>query len=575
MRSIGKFNILGFTVLFSILIVASAQINGQSVNIENPAFKNVKTAKIVVNQKYGEASKYYLPIQNEIIRLLTSINISNLHEGYDMVVHINIKGKALCGQYYGMSSSNERLYKTLYTGAHIEATVVFEINEKLKIAKTFDNKIDPIGAISYNSESYWSPIDRYSTPNDAPFSRVVMLPLYKAFYYCTYEAFGISHLIKALDTNINEKKIAAQEVLGLIKDPIAVGPLIQSVSSIEDNKSAKKAILAIRDPRAVEPLINALQNKDYSVREIAVIGLGPLKDSRSVEPLILALKDENLSVRQAAAIALGIIEDPRAVEPLINVINDLPKAVSTALGAIKDPRAVDPLINELKKGKNEYAARALGEIKDPLAVEPLIEALKVDDSYVVREAAIALGEIADPLAVEPLIEALKVDDPGVVKDAVIALGKIGDSRAVVPLIATIQSNFDYIREASKRALISINDPQAVQLLIPVLKENNGKIRVVVAETLGHFGDIRAQESLNAILNDKDPNISYAAAVALISIYMKDHNSVELLINALQSDNDFFRKEAQEALISITEKDYGYDYDRYQKWLKRNKKSKKI
>src|SRR5271157_1077577 len=57
---------------------------------------------------------------------------------------------------------------------------------------------------------------------------------------------------------------------------------------------------------AVEPLIRALKyRKDSNVRINVARVLGKIKDPRAVEPLIAALKDTDGTVRSQAALALG------------------------------------------------------------------------------------------------------------------------------------------------------------------------------------------------------------------------------------------------------------------------------
>lgn len=190
---------------------------------------------------------------------------------------------------------------------------------------------------------------------------------------------------------------------------------------------AARALVKIGKP-AVEPLIAALNNKDSSVRNKAVLALGKIKDDRAVEalimtlkdeyrrftvigalktsgelavgPLIIALTNEDSLVREGAAIALGKIEDKRAIEPLIDILKDESPTVrkwgALALGDIKDKRAVEPLIMLLNDEDLDVrwgAITALGEIKNRQAVGALIGILKDEDSAVRHKAAWALEEI--------------------------------------------------------------------------------------------------------------------------------------------------------------------------------------
>lgn len=148
---------------------------------------------------------------------------------------------------------------------------------------------------------------------------------------------------------------------------------------------------------AVPEFVTFLRNENSSVRRNAATILGKIGDSVAVKPLIrVLLKDTKWEVKYRAAIALGNIGDPRAVEPLVKALNDKdPTARDGAvmgLGKIKDRRAVEPLISTLKDPKTyvrKRAAEALGNIGDLRAVEPLIvylSNLKESDTFEARNA---------------------------------------------------------------------------------------------------------------------------------------------------------------------------------------------
>jgi len=257
----------------------------------------------------------------------------------------------------------------------------------------------------------------------------------------------------------------AAEILGRLKDPRAIGPLILALVD-EASEVREAAFEALKNflfweksdaARSLVPkLIEALRDENPWARFIAAWSLGEIKDPRAVEPLIATLKDKDFRVRWNAAKALGEIGDPKAVKPLIAALKDEDSWVrwraAEALGEIKDSKALEPLIEALKdenSGVCSSAAFALGKIQDPKAVEPLIEALKDKDSWVRWNAAEALGKIKDPRVVEPLIEALKDEDSGVRWRAAKALGKIKDPRAVEPLIEALKDPLsrDYVAKA--------------------------------------------------------------------------------------------------------------------------------
>ena len=128
----------------------------------------------------------------------------------------------------------------------------------------------------------------------------------------------------------------------------------------------------------VQEWIAELKDKDPRIRQTAAEILGRLKDPRAIGPLILALVDEASEVQEAVFEALKSFpgweksdEANRVVPELIVVLQDqrkdpeVRKNAAEALGKIKDPKAVEPLITTLKDKDSEvrwHAAEALEKI---------------------------------------------------------------------------------------------------------------------------------------------------------------------------------------------------------------------
>ena len=144
--------------------------------------------------------------------------------------------------------------------------------------------------------------------------------------------------------------------LGLISDPKAVDPLIQTLNDSDDHVRSTSAVALgdIGDLRAVYPLILALNDSNSDVRMYAARALGEIGDPRATDPLIAALKDEDDGVRAVAAHSLGRIGDLKAIEPLTSLLNDTVSShadtdqhvrmnAAWALGEISNSRTSDVL----------------------------------------------------------------------------------------------------------------------------------------------------------------------------------------------------------------------------------------
>lgn len=143
-------------------------------------------------------------------------------------------------------------------------------------------------------------------------------------YSQSYKVEELIHkLLMSPDPSVRE---GSAKVLGEMKDPQAVKPLITGLVFEEDGKVRSAilvALIKIGNP-AVEQLIYALEYKNNPsvVRQDAAEALGVIGDPRAVDPLIVALKDGHPMVRYAAATSLMLMKNRHAVDPLIDALTD-------------------------------------------------------------------------------------------------------------------------------------------------------------------------------------------------------------------------------------------------------------
>lgn len=213
-----------------------------------------------------------------------------------------------------------------------------------------------------------------------------------------------------------------------------------------------------------------------------------LKRKRDIEGLIEALEHRDYPVRQEAAKALGLIGDSRAVPSLLKLLDrwnhdDIMQTnIIDALGEIGSLTAVDTLIDALLYSKYDFvraaAAVALGKIGDWRAVRPLINTLrytsiKFDDQLLAKAAAARAYTDAFGVRV-PNAESIELDITSVHLEAMCkvlirqkaaeALGKIGDPQAIGALNEaledkTLVEDVPVVREAAKEALERIQKEQ--------------------------------------------------------------------------------------------------------------------
>ncbi len=402
----------------------------------------------------------------------------------------------------------------------------------------------------------------------------------------------IAGLIKALKYKKNSTiQIEAAQALGQLKDPRAVGPLIEA---LKDSYAAvlrrtENALDKLNDPKAVESLVSALKSEYSRLQKhlklaIARIGVP------AVEPLIKALGDYNLSVRVSAAETLGKINDRRVVEPLIEALRDenweVRLSAARALGELKDTRAVGPLIITLKDHESRVrvgAAWALKEIDEDStelpekilsliaakdwdklkkigepAVEQLISALKNTDQEVKAGAARALADLEDKRAVEPLVEVfMDIDEKrSLRRETAWALDKIGWKPA------SQEEQVNYLIATEKWGkLIGIGKP-AVKALKSLLKDKHAEVRVNAAKALDKIG---WQPS-----NQEEQVTFYVAAGKWSELIKIGKPAIESLIRSLRDKNSYARLGASMALKKITRRDFADDYHKWLSWWEQHK-----
>ena len=212
---------------------------------------------------------------------------------------------------------------------------------------------------------------------------------------------AVARLLEALESDdsefadvaakalVNAGTVISQHIINLlIPHPAKPEPLNRDGTSPVDTPPPPSAALRaraarilgqIREPLALRPLIDALKDPDDWVRTGAAIALGNLLDPAATEPLIACLRDTHPSVRAAAAEALGQLRDLTAGEPVLPLLQDNQASVRAA------------------------AARALGRIGDIITTEPLIGLLDDPD----REVRVASIEALGNLRATKILERLQ------------------------------------------------------------------------------------------------------------------------------------------------------------------------
>ncbi len=570
--------------------------------------RSAQSIQIILEESYGSAKNIHLPVKDTVTKLLVPTGLKQVGANADVILKIVLRGQAISRHYYSRSGGESQIG---YTGASISGNIFLKIGDRWFFKKYFSGRLSPSSALLKGALK-----NPASGTFERAFSRSSFIP---KIMESLKEIKGNALLITYLKNNHKEIRKEAAILLGNLKD------------------------LKINDAAAVNTLITALKDKEYQVRADVVKVLGEIKDPISIDPLINLLRDERNTVRHNVRKALAKIDPdwkkrgscknliPSFISGLNNTEYDIRAAAVEFFVEVYDERALKPLmkrmidknytirkktVEALDKNFTDWrtgeqakkmmpvfiaalkkptvnvrkgAISALLEIGGPGAMKPLIDTLKDKDLYIresafkavkenykewgsseaakkvipffVRDlragsletrrlAARILADIKDPRVEKPLISALKDRDPLVKCIAAAALAESGDPSVVKPLIAVLNDKNASVRQAAVTALGNLNTPGSIEVepIIALLEDKYIYVRKETVEALGKKKDARTVEPLIALLNDKNKSIKTAAAIALGE--QNDPRAVKPLMDLLKSSDWKLRSTALKGLVTL-------------------------
>lgn len=365
------------------------------------------------------------------------------------------------------------------------------------------------------------------------------------------------------------------------------GPRVQDAAS--------DALVQIGRP-AVPALIEALSHKNAKTREMAARTLGKLgpRAKNSFAALTKALDDPEEWVQYSAIDAIGKVgAEPKVVVPLLEQIfrrrqkKDFIRGEALEALHDADPQgtlAIPILVDGLKDSNGDVMSAAALTLekfgpKGRLAVDELNKALTTTktrgDAYfdVVFEVPVridvvhALSEIGPAAAVaEPslirLMEQDKNERTRIWSAAAlvrITPEKPSAKRGMALLLQTLQDQEDDYQLDAAEALGTIGNEAAITALIDALQTPDlsefGSFREEVASALGEIGPPAkaAVPALRIALLEKRElhfGVPREAVIALGKIGAAAKSALPDLINLSQSDDEYLRDAAAEAIEKI-------------------------
>jgi len=362
-----------------------------------------------------------------------------------------------------------------------------------------------------------------------------------------------------------------------------------------------KAFEIRHDPRANDLLVAALSDQSEEIRAAAISALSEQETDTLIAPLSNVLLDQDAPqlAKEAAAKVLGAKRNKQAIQLLIRALEENPEAVkaqsAATLAALTsfdfgqdyrkwtdwwktiEPLSREQLLEMILLHREQQLAEASSTLKavkadaadiwisllesrnDRTAVAPLAKAIQLEYAPVRKYAAGELGKIESEESAKVLADAINDESADVRVEIINSLGRIGEKgRIAVAAISEclITAPQRAVRRAAAAALNAIKDKAAASALIAALRnDEDPDVRANAAKALGNIaaaepantpGGIGAVSVLlDALYKDAEPSVRREAALALGKT--RDRNTVRLLFNRRDDDDDLVRRAIAQSL----------------------------
>lgn len=285
---------------------------------------------------------------------------------------------------------------------------------------------------------------------------------------------AIAPLVELLKTNeSDELKEIAATALGQM-GAVAIAPLTELLAEEQTRLLATQMLSFIRQKETITPLLSVVQDSQVAVRAVAIEALSSFHDHRVQTVLLNALNDVAAPVRREAVLGLSFRPDlcetlylVAKLQPRLYDINqDVCCAAVVALSRMGCDAAAQQLFQVLISAKTPQrlqleAIRALSWVGTQSGLEYLQTALaQLQTPVVWQEIVTVLGRVSGfltDLAAEILLEMLQHNHPGVkipsIKSAIaLSLGQLGKMQAMDALTEMLADKDAQVRLHASAAL---------------------------------------------------------------------------------------------------------------------------
>jgi HEAT repeat protein len=377
-------------------------------------------------------------------------------------------------------------------------------------------------------------------------------------YFCVFVILpAVIHFLWLYSSYHQEAISNAAYVLGRIKNPIAIGHLIEAFKYANISQKLPEMAKAISNfgNVATGSLISGLNSSAISIKRGCVETLGLIRDSEGIDPLIELLKKGELKLIGPIAKALGNIGDPKVGPALSETFKLLDKMTFPLLtyGQIL------PTLGQLQQIDDLFVENITRELR--------LKARKNQGWFQRYSAIDAMGRLGHAKCLPMLKEIIydETEDKTTRGQSLTALAHLKDPNIISELI-DIANKFDQLRDAAISAIGDINYPGALQDLVKLLNHDDWFIRVNAVSAISGFRDPALISELTAKYSDEVVNVREQVAQGLgiigtddaipplLELIRDDHHDVR--VKALRSLDHAFPSRAKNVFIELVN-DNGY------------------
>ncbi len=359
-------------------------------------------------------------------------------------------------------------------------------------------------------------------------------------FFCT--------LIVCLTTVISSSLLAQQP------QAVSVDGLIYDLKH-PDNDRRKRAAKALGQSKvrtAVPGLIDLTEDRDASLRLVAVTALVRINDTRALKAHVRLTQDPKKEVQKKAIEGIikiyvvdeqgGFISGVKRVADVVNPLSDdyNPLLVESYVPVSQAAtEALAELLFSPETGIRKDAAVALGILRAHSALSPIQQALSLEpDDGVKTELIRTIYKIGDPSAGTEVIPLVNDPDKKVHDEAIFTLGRLRVSQAVPVLKELYESGVeerrkilgfvpvsgkDDLQKKLLEALAYIGDSSCHDLFLSALEDSRDSYRLLGAEGLGRIGDSSDLSRVaEKYLQEKSSKAKLGMSFALYRMGRKEH-----------------------------------------------------